>query len=308
MTGQEQTFELTIGFRKEKCAVASLKQEVKDWLTGQGEDNFVEGVIADIDIEFDYSENAKDQFLELGGEMQPIVLYKYDKSLLLKLQEKLELAFGQQIDCSLKAIESQSWKEGWKESFKPFSTQRFCVFPPWEKNSVDSALIPIEIEPGMAFGTGQHETTQLCLRLLEDSKIFPKGSFQSVLDVGTGTGILAIATQKMGATHILATDIDSDAVAAAKENAKINTSSFETLECSVPKDGSFDLVIANILWVVIEKIFADLCARMKPGGRLLLSGVLSEQRSLVDEANAKHGMVVAKELEENGWLALVLNK
>ena len=148
--------------------------------------------------------------------------------------------------------------EGWKDSFKPFATKKFYVYPPWEQNKEELGKIPLEVEPGMAFGTGQHATTQLCLAQIEN--LFESKTIETVLDVGTGTGILAIAAIKLGAKKLVGTDIDADAVIAAKENAVRNECSFEVFQDSVPADtNSYDFVIANILCSIKKNYWRAIC-------------------------------------------------
>ena len=132
---------------------------------------------------------------------------------------------------------------------------------------------------------------------------------ESVLDVGTGTGILAIAVKKMGCNSLLATDIDADAVIAAKENAVRNGVDFEVMQESVPKGVKpSELVIANILFVVLRRIIGELAAAVQTGGKLLLSGVLSEEASEMIELAESHGLKFESKDEQDGWVCLVLSK
>ena len=211
------------------------------------------------------------------------------------------------LNLSLKQTDTSQWQEGWKDSFKPFETEKFHVFPPWESDNISSTKIRLEVEPGMAFGTGQHATTQLCLSKLDDAveQLRPK----SVLDVGTGTGILAIAVKKMGCDSLLATDIDADAVIAAKENAKRNAVDFDVSQDSVPEDARpCELVIANILFVVLRRIIGNLATKVQPGGKLLLSGILSEEASEMLELAELQGLKFESKNEQDGWVCLVLRK
>src|SRR5690606_19974632 len=130
---------------------------------------------------------------------------------------------------------------------------------------------PLLIDPGMAFGTGQHETTRLCLREVESLK--ERGAFKpetKILDLGTGSGILAIGAAKLGAKNIWATDIDPDAVMVAKANAELNQVALNVAPGGIPKgsDRMFDIVIANILTVILVKLMPDLARSLKPGGIL----------------------------------------
>ena len=165
----------------------------------------------------------------------------------------------------------------------------------------------LEVEPGMAFGTGQHATTQLCLAKLED--IFEQFEPQSVLDVGTGTGILAIAIKKMGCTSLIATDIDADAVIAAKENAARNSVEFDVQQASVPENVEpVSLVVANILFVVLRRIINELSSKVLKGGKLLLSGVLSEEADEMIRLAESQGLQFQSKSEQDGWVCLVFDK
>ena len=297
------TYELVISFEKDP----SLKEDVMNWLIGIGEESFVEGVVDGLDLDYDYENEEKNYYEDLGGSVSSISIYKYDKSHLEKVKEQLRKAFGEKLVISFKQTSTSEWQEGWKDSFKPFETRKFSVFPPWEAESISSSKMKLEVEPGMAFGTGQHATTQLCLAKLED--IFEQFEPQSVLDVGTGTGILAIAIKKMGCTSLIATDIDADAVIAAKENAARNSVEFDVQQASVPEGVEpVSLVVANILFVVLRRIINELSSKVLKGGKLLLSGVLSEEADEMIRLAENQGLQFQSKSEQDGWVCLVFDK
>lgn len=303
----DSTFELRIEFvGQENRSTAELKDSVKDFLCKLGEPSYVEGVVDGLDLDFDYGEMERDYYNELGGAVSPLSIYKYDQSRISELNSDLKKAYGE--DLKLQVVESNTsvWMEGWKESFQPFSTESFYVYPPWLQSLDNSDLLPVVIEPGMAFGTGQHATTQLCLREIEF--LYKKNPIKNALDVGTGTGILSIGLGKLGCKDIVATDIDSDAVIATKENAVMNKVLFPVTQESVPLRGQYDLVVANILFVVIRKILGELCERLSPEGTLLLSGVLSEEAEELDELARACGLEAISKREMDGWVALTLRK
>lgn len=306
----KKTFELRISFPQEDSKAAeSTKQALTQWLIGYGEESFVEGAVDNLSVDFDYDNPDRDLFAESGGNVSPLIIYRYDLEYLRDLKAKIESNFAGRVDCSEHWLETEVWLEGWKSSFKAFQTEKFYIYPPWEKPEAELAnLQPIEIEPGMAFGTGQHATTQLCLRELEQLEEFEKD--QMILDVGTGTGILSIALAKLGYSSIIASDIDTDAVAAAKENARVNNCQIKIEQGSVPESclGQCKLVIANILMVVIRKIAVQLAAAVAPGGYLLVSGVLDIELDEMRMLGQKHGLSFLQHSEQDGWVALLFQK
>lgn len=197
------------------------------------------------------------------------------------------------LDMSLREVEDRDWLEEWKKSWKPVEVGRFIIAPPWTDLGDTHDRIVIRIEPGMAFGTGTHETTRLCLAAIE--KYFEGGSF---LDVGTGTGILAIAAAKMFPdARVEACDTDADAIEIARENAVANDVSIEFRVGSVEETTpSADLVCANLTADVIVKILPDLIS--VSCGKLILSGILETQLELI----AAEGEVT----QDGEWVAIVV--
>ncbi|SME88267.1 50S ribosomal protein L11 methyltransferase [Pseudobacteriovorax antillogorgiicola] len=300
------TYELRISFQDQGDKKAlHVKEDVKQFLISIGEATFVEGVVDGLDLDFDYDHDDRDYYEELGGAIAPLSIYKYDKSHLQQIEVLLSKKFGEELSINLVELDTQEWMEGWKDSFKPFTTERFFVYPPWESVPANEDRMPLMIEPGMAFGTGQHATTQLCLQEIE--RHGTQNPMSQALDVGTGTGILAIALLKLGCKQVLATDIDPDAVIATRDNARENAVSFEVRQESVPSEGAYDLVIANILFTVIRRILDDLIARVQPGGHLLLSGILAEEEHEIDPLVGNRLSVVRKQ-ELNGWVSLLYRK
>ena len=213
-------------------------------------------------------------------------------------------------DFKIEEVPDRDWLAEWKKGWQPIKAGRFIVAPPWIEpaapgSAPDSAqgLIIIRIEPGMAFGTGTHETTRLCLKAIE--KHFRGGSF---LDVGTGTGILAIAAAKMFATaRIEACDTDGDAIEIAKENARLNEADrqIEFHAGSVDdQTASADLVCANLTATVIGELLPALLGATC--GRLVLSGILDTQVEIVQTRVTELGATIL-ELDQDGeWVALVV--
>jgi ribosomal protein L11 methyltransferase len=229
---------------------------------------------------------------------------------------------------SYKQIADQNWMEAWKQHYKPILIgERLVIVPAW-MDSPDPNRIPIRIDPGMAFGTGTHPTTQLCLELME--KIFEDGSSNfvpassivrspgSVIDVGCGSGILSIAALKLGAKSALGVDIDPGSIVNARENADANEIGDELmLEVgSVQEilDGRFTfrkatLVLANILAPVIVRLFdAGLAELIEENGVIILSGILDEQASRVIEAAQPKGLRMNERKQMGDWVAFSMSR
>jgi ribosomal protein L11 methyltransferase len=213
-----------------------------------------------------------------------------------------------------KPVADQNWMEAWKEHYHPIPIgEKLIIVPAWLE-STEPLRIPIRIDPGMAFGTGTHPTTQLCLELLE--KHIQPG--MNVIDLGCGSGILSIAALKLGANRALAVDIDQAAVDASLENAQTNdiTSGLLTGLGSVDEilAGSFafqqaPLVLANILANVLIRLFeAGMGKLASDGGVLILSGILAEQVDSVVQAAEAHGFHLLENKQISDWVALVVQK
>lgn len=210
-------------------------------------------------------------------------------------------------------IDSPNWGEEWKKYFKPIRVSRSIVIKPtWERYAPAGRDIVIDIDPGMAFGTGQHPSTRMCLEAIEDLMLHGRhGQAWHVLDVGTGTGILGIAAAKIGAEQVLCVDIDKKAVEIARENVAINQMSDRVAvvnrDVSTIRD-SFNLIVANLTAKILLKLRPHLLSLVKDGGWLILSGILEQQRGSVEEHYRSDRVVVEKLVTEKEWACLVLRK
>lgn len=216
-------------------------------------------------------------------------------------------------------IADQDWMSEWKKGWEPLLIgQRIVIAPSWKLDQAKEQLsqtdrIIIQIDPGMAFGTGTHETTRGCLEMLE--KFWPSSeSPASLLDVGTGTGILAIAAFKLlsdnskSSSRITAFDVDPEAIEVARENAEINGVA-DDLEIEVNKlssyaDQEFDVVLANLTADVIIPLASDFPAAMKPSGTLIVSGVLREQGEDVVAALAAQNFELLESKPDGEWVTM----
>ena len=228
--------------------------------------------------------------------LEALQIYGFDRTALLEFQTR--------------AIADQDWLAEWKKHWRPVEVGRFIIAPPWFEASAPDDHLFIRINPGMAFGTGTHETTRLCLKAIE--KYYAGGSF---LDVGTGTGILAIAAAKLcqkperegGLPAITACDTDAEAIAIAKENADLNQVAEHinfrvgTINEETP---SADLVCANLTAPVIVELLPSLLG--VTCGRLVLSGILETQFDMVHARLLEQAATVNEIMQDNEWLALVI--
>jgi ribosomal protein L11 methyltransferase len=174
---------------------------------------------------------------------------------------------------SIELIAEQNWVQLTQSQFDPIRvSERLWIVPSWHELP-DASAINLILDPGMAFGTGSHPTTRLCLEWLERS-VLPGCS---VLDYGCGSGILAIAAGRLGAQNVAGVDIDPQAVEAARANAERNAVTARFADSAEPVAGEYDLVVANILSNPLRVLAPAICAHVRPGGRLALSGILREQ-------------------------------
>ncbi|MHB1845077.1 MAG: 50S ribosomal protein L11 methyltransferase [Deltaproteobacteria bacterium] len=179
----------------------------------------------------------------------------------------------------LEELQDELWAESWKRHFQPISLGRLLVvppWPPWDGLTPGPGQTRLVLEPGLAFGTGSHETTSLCLRALDEALLARPGA--RLLDVGTGSGILAIAGLLLGSAGAVGTDNDPVAIRVARENAERN-GVVPDLRCAPLAEiqGTYELVLANILANTLVELSAELCAKVAPGGLLFLSGILAAQ-------------------------------
>ena len=200
--------------------------------------------------------------------------------------------------------EKQDWTRQWRRGYTSFSIgRRFLVVPSWEQAQPEDNRLIIRIDPGQAFGTGTHETTQMVLEALE---AFPPGD--RLLDVGTGSGILAIAARGLGWSRVVSVDIDPDAARVASENFRKNEADVAIYCGSIAAlaTKSADLVLANLTLDVIEPILGDLVGCLTPGGRMVLSGVLDFQAGRLRDRLREEKLRILREIDRGEWVAMVV--
>ena len=207
--------------------------------------------------------------------------------------------------CLIEEKDDEDWANNWKKYYKPLEIgEKLAIVPEWEAYDNDKRIV-IKINPGMAFGTGTHESTYMCLELLE--RYVKK--YDEIFDIGCGSGILAIAALKLGAKRALAVDIDDKCIDASHENADLNN-----LEDKMDiKKGNLldvvkgraDLIVSNIIAEIIVDEIKNLKNHMDKGGIFITSGIIKERRQMVIDALKENGFEIIDELEKNNWVAIV---
>ncbi len=224
-------------------------------------------------------------------------------------QRMAELDLHGEIE--LVGVNEEDWANSWKQYYKPVKVgDRIVICPAWESYMPAADELVIRMDPGMAFGTGTHETTRLVIRLLE--KYTTEGC--RMLDVGTGTGILAICARRLGAGICRAYDIDPTAVRVARENiadsglSNITCDQSDLLKHVSPEGGKYDLICANIVADIIIRMTPDVGEYLADGGVLLASGIIAERCADVVAAFEKQGFEVVETLLDNDWCGLAVKK
>lgn len=217
---------------------------------------------------------------------------------------------GIPVDYEISGICEDDWAENWKKYYKPVHLGRVTVVPRWEEYTPSEDEIIVRMDPGMAFGTGTHETTRLVIRLMQDENL----SGLRVLDVGTGSGILSICASKLGAKRINAYDIDPVAVKVALDN--VQCEGCDNIEVGVSdllagvdtREGKFDFCVANIVADIILRMLPDIGGYLTEDAPIILSGIIAPRKNDVISAAAEYGYRVTKEINENDWVAIMLRK
>ena len=236
------------------------------------------------------------------------------RAALAEMQEFLDLG-----ECTITESETEDkdWINNWKQYFKQFYVDDILIIPSWEEvKPEDRDKMIIHIDPGTAFGTGMHETTQLCIRQLK--KYVTKDT--ELLDVGTGSGILAIIALKLGARHAVGTDLDPCAVPAVEENKEVNGIPVEAFDMMIgniiddkevqDKVGyeKYDIVTANILADVLVPLTPVIVHQMKPGAVYITSGILDVKEEVVKEAVVAAGLEVVEVTHQGEWVSVTARK
>jgi len=247
-----------------------------------------------------------------GPDLTRLVVYFSHRSNLEKVENDIRSIF-QRVGLSMPfvsraVVEECDWTEEWKKSYTSFPiADSFFVIPSWEDSVCPDDRLPVRIDPGQAFGTGTHETTQITMEALE-RWIEP---YQIVLDVGAGSGILAIASRLLGAQRVFACDIDCVAAQIARANIERNAGNEVYTFCGsldAVKSNSINLILGNLTADVIASIFPEFDRVLRNHGIAILSGILREQDEDLREVVARHQFNVFEEITQGEWLALIVEK
>ena len=315
------TFELKITFgaanQRVGALAAATKRKLLAWFKARGISDYVEGVIDGVDLLVE-GEDPLSAFEDQTRDATPVSLFSFDESRLQSLMRELTEAFGGEgFSCRLEPFATSAWTSAWDDDYRGISTRRFTVriqgaelSPPNSLATESGERIVIELSPGTAFGAGDHATTLAALHAFEDLCFAEGVGRHRLLDVGTGTGILAVAAAMSGFSYVLATDIDEDVLAEAARNAALNGAAIGLVNCAVPplSGAPYDVVVANILVPVLHDLMPHFSELLAENGRLILAGFVSKDvDSLIARAHA-HGLEELRSLRRDirGWIALVL--
>ncbi|MDU5807596.1 50S ribosomal protein L11 methyltransferase [Finegoldia magna] len=217
-----------------------------------------------------------------------------------------EFSINNNIDIQIsknKEIEDMDWANQWKKYYEPFYIGNILIKPSWiDIDESDHTVV--EINPGMAFGTGLHETTNLCIEQLQELKLIDK----IVLDIGCGSGILSVVSSKLGAKEVFATDIDPLAIEATLENANLNKiSNINAVQGSLldKVDKKYDVVVANILLNVLDILIPDLPKALKKDGVFICSGLINSQRDNIVNTLEKNNLEIVEISEKGEWISII---
>ncbi len=260
-----------------------------------------------------YGELVDESILNADRDTVRVSLFVPEEKNLSEYTAHLEERFSAlklSVTLCAEGMNEDDWSESWKQYYKPIPLGRVTIVPAWESYDAAEGEVVIKMDPGMAFGTGTHETTRLVMRIMQD---VIKGG-ERVLDVGTGSGILSICASKLGAKSCNAYDIDPVAVKVARENAiadgcdNITVGVSDLLRGVDRSGGKYDVCVANIVADIIIRMMPDISEYMQDGAPIILSGIIDMRADEVRRTVTDCGYTVVREERENDWVALMIRK
>lgn len=293
-------WEVKMGSTFEVKVLTSSKDRLILELEIAGFEGIVDSSYDELDISSLEASETIESLLNQGDNL-PLTIYLSSNDELNDCKAFLDSrSYG--VNYSVNEIDNSIWQTAWEESASSFVTERFAVSVDGQELN-NRGLIPLSVQSLGVFGSGQHATTKGILNLLETIDL----SGKSVLDVGTGTGILALAAEKLGADTVCATDIHEDAVAAACQNRDLNECRFDVLECSIPDTQDlYDVIVCNILPPVVTNLLADFSSKLNMNGSVLIAGFHEGNVDTVMDEAKRLGWCMKKSMSVRGWLALHL--
>ena len=300
------SFELLISFvSPDHDRRPIVKRHVMEWLDAKGRRDFVEGVIDGVDIKLTQEESDSATTTDDRLSEASIALFDAFDQPLIELIREMKDSFAPEISLKLTEISDESWMQCWNDDFSALQTEMFWIAPLGDGSKTPEGLIRVEIDSaGGAFGTGQHTTTRAIIRVMEE--FFPKWNPESVLDVGTGTGIYLILAGKMGVRSLAGTEISNDLVELARANCDGADVVADIRLSERPIFGrEFDVIIANILVPVLHDLMGDLQRHLSRRGRLIVAGFIEKEEAPLVALAKKNGLAVEYSTSEMGWRCLV---
>jgi ribosomal protein L11 methyltransferase len=265
----------------------------------------------DLNIDsWDYVDDSLAASYTSGVLVKGYCLTEDTDSVLCFLREKfadLDHESSGSLEITIATVDGNSWLAKWKESFVPLNIgKKLCICPEWLEPSDAEGRRILKLDSGIAFGTGQHETTSMCLELLETVPVATK----TVCDVGCGSGILGLAALLLGSKHATMVDIDSQATDAARYNAQLNSLAEK---CTIVTGnlcdgvtGTFDIVLANLTAEILYILAADIGKIVKSGTVLILSGILTDRAAKVTDCFTQQGFQLKTRTDQGSWTALLM--
>ena len=260
-----------------------------------------------------YGDLVDESILEADKTVSRVSVFVPEEKSLAECSAFLKERFAAlEVDANIftEGMNEEDWAESWKKYYKPIPLGRVTIVPAWESYAAKEGEVIVKMDPGMAFGTGTHETTRLVMLMMQDEI---QGG-ERFLDVGTGSGILSICASKLGVKSANAYDIDPVAVKVAKENAEadgcknITVGTSDLLKGVDLSLGKYDFCVANIVADIIIRMLPDISDYITDKAPLILSGIISPRADEVREAIYKNGFKIVREEKENDWLAIMVKK